>query len=863
MAISNKYNHTLVEKKWQDKWRERKEYEPDILKTDPSKKFYNLWMFPYPSAEGLHAGHAFASTGSDVIGRFQRMQGKEVFQPIGYDSFGIHSENFAIKINETPQKMLSRATKHYEKQFRSMGHGYDWSRTVTTSEIDYYKWTQWLFVQMFKAGLAYKKKAFVNWCPGCKTVLSDEQIVTPAQAGKFPPTYNSIDEVPEGIRVCERCGNIPERKELSQWFFRITDYADRLLQNLDKIDWTEKVKVAQKEWIGKKGGINIEYQITGSDQKIVVFTTTPINFGATFLVVAPEYAQKYLVDLVPESNLESVNKYIKDSLNKSEQKRKEEEKDKTGVFTGLYVKNHVTDKDIPVWISDFVLIDVGTGAVQGCPGHDKRDFDFAKKHNIPIVRVVIGKNGETGDIQEAEQVHTGEKAGDMINSGFLDGIEFSQAMEKTMDYFEQKGWGKRIITYHLRDWLISRQRYWGPPIPMIYCAKCADEGKSWISENKTAIRADHSDWEPAGWYPEENLPVVLPEIADYKPSGEGKGPLANHPEFFNVKCPNCGSDATRETDVSDTFVDSAWYFLRYPSVDADSASSMPFDKQITQDWLPVDLYFGGAEHSVLHLMYARFVTQVLHDLDLLAFEEPFPKFYAHGLMIKDGAKMSKSKGNVVNPDEYIEKFGADTLRLYLMFMGPMDGSPDFRDSGIEGMNRFVMRVWNMFEQVSSQDKEDKELTIKLHQTIKKITTDMAKFGYNTAISTMMEYLNAIKQKDNYSKMYLKPLAIMLAPFAPYMTEEAWEKMGENDSIHKAAWPQYEEELTQISEITLPIQVNGKVRGQIVVSSEKISQKEEILELAKNDSAITKWIEGKELVGQIYVPGKIINLVTKE
>ncbi|MEK7526515.1 MAG: class I tRNA ligase family protein, partial [Patescibacteria group bacterium] len=544
MTLTNKYNHTLTEKKWQDKWRETKLYHPDV--SDASDKYYNLWMFPYPSAEGVHVGTIFSSTGGDVHGRFMRMQGKRVLQPMGYDSFGIHSENYALKIGEAPQVFVDRAIKNYERQFKQIGHGYDWDRAVATSEADYYKWTQWLFVQLFKAGLAYKKKAFVNWCPGCKTVLSDEQIVTPAQAGKFPPTYTSIEEVPEGTRVCERCGNIPKRRQLSQWFFRITDYADRLLGNLDKIDWTQKVKVAQKEWIGKAKGRLITFKKENGEE-LEVFTTRPDTLNsATFLVVADD---------------ELYNKH-------------KQTYEKEGVATGEYAINSLNGRRLPIWKASYVAPGYGTGTVMGVPAYDERDYQFATKYHLDIVKEPLKDNGL----------------------------------------------GKEHVNYHLRDWLVSRQRYWGAPIPMIYCDVCAKKGNSYFDLQGETLQADHSDWEPAGWYPEENLPVVLPEIADYKPSGEGKGPLADHPEFYNVKCPHCGSDAIRETDVLDTFVDSSWYFLRYPSVDAVSANLMPFDKQITQDWLPVDLYFGGAEHSVLHLMYARFVTQALYDLKLGSFE---------------------------------------------------------------------------------------------------------------------------------------------------------------------------------------------------------------------------------------------------
>ncbi len=860
--------------------------------TKAKDPFYNLWMFPYPSAEGVHVGTIFSSTGSDVYGRFMRMQGKDVFQPIGFDSFGIHSENYAIKIESTPQAMLARALEHYKEQFKDIGHGYDWTRTVTTSDIDYYKWTQWLFVVLFKAGLAYKKQASVNWCPSCKTVLADEQIVTPAQAGKMPQGYDSIKDLPEGIRICERCGSIPEKRDLSQWFFRITDYANRLLDNLDKIDWSERVVKAQLEWIGRKEGINIAYTIKGKSVGITCFTTRPdTNFGATFIVVSPEYARDNLVDKVSSKSKQKVSEYINKSLAKTEQQRKEEAKTKTGVFTGLYAVNPLNNYLMPIWISDFVLADFGTGAVVGVPGHDKRDFEFASAFGITIKRVVVGSDGDKGEIVSIDQVE--EKEGVMINSDFLDGLSTREASVKIMDHIEEKGWGQRHTTYHLRDWLISRQRYWGPPIPMIYCDACAQAGRSWFTSNdrekstnssvQSLLHSEQTDWEHAGWYPDDNLPVKLPVINDYKPKGMGSGPLADHPEFYETTCPQCGAPARRETDVSDTFLDSSWYFLRYTSIDADSASNEPFDGGITKRWLPVDLYFGGAEHAVLHLMYARFVTQVLYDLKLIDFEEPFPRFFAHGLMIKDGAKMSKSRGNVVNPDEYIDKYGADALRLYLMFMGPMDSSPDFRDTGIDGARRFVERVWNLFvdsgissllprdsdqnrrfsrKAADDQNQHDEaKLSIKIHQTIKKVTKDMQGFAYNTAIAAIMELVNEMKKKPAaITRESLVVLCKLMAPFTPHMCEELWtEFLGEEFSIHRASWPQFDPELVVDETITIVLQVNGKLRSTMAVSLELAQDKAALVEHARKDEKIRKYIQGKE-TKEIVIPQKIINFV---
>ena len=882
-----KFDHKLIEKKWQDSWSKDDVYSPNV--ESDSNKFYNLWMFPYPSAEGVHVGTIFSSTGSDVFGRFMRMSGKSVFQPMGYDSFGIHSENYAIKIGEKPQKMLERTITHYENQFKAIGHGYDWTKTVTTSNPDYYKWTQWLFIQLFKAGLAYKKKASVNFCPSCKTVLADEQIVTPAQAGKFPSQYKSIEEVPEGVRVCERCGSIPERRELAQWFFKITDYAERLLANLDIINWSERVLVAQREWIGKKAGITITYPIKDRDKSVSCFTTRPdTNFGATFVVVSPEYARDELLKLAPENKKKEVEDYIKASLAKTEQQRREEGKTKTGVFTGLYAVNQLNNYEMPVWVSDFVLSGFGTGAVVGVPGHDKRDFEFAKTFDLPIVRVVVASDGDSSEITKAEQVQ--EDQGNMVNSEFLNGLDIHEATKKIMDYLEEKGWGKRETTYHLRDWLISRQRYWGPPIPMIYCPSCAK-----ASAGK----------ENAGWFavPLEQLPVLLPDIDDYQPKGEGQGPLAGHPEFYETTCPNCGGKARRETDVSDTFLDSAWYFLRYPSVSASGSESSllggpreasqpvasdstalqegnhPWDAEITKKWLPVDLYFGGAEHSVLHLMYARFVTMALHDMGHLEFEEPFPNFFAHGLMIKDGAKMSKSRGNVVNPDEYIEKYGADTLRLYLMFMGPMDGYPDFRDTGIEGMFRFTNRLWNLLANhddiIVVSPEETSELIAKTHRTIKKVTEDVKIYHYNTAISALMELantMNAIIKNGNIKRanggircaewdFTVNSLTKLIAPFAPHLAEEVWrEILGNNSSVHTSSWPAYDEALVVEENVTIPVQVNGKLRGTVSVASSEADRRETIEKLALGNANINKWLEGKDYK-TIFIPGRLINFVT--
>ncbi len=879
MVVKN-FDHKKIDKKWQKRWGEDGIYSTTKM-ASVIKPFYNLWMFPYPSAEGVHVGTIFSSTGSDVYGRFMRMNGFEVFQPIGYDSFGIHSENYALKIGETPQKMLARTIPHYQNQFQQIGHGYDWTRTVTTSDVDYYKWTQWLFVQLFKAGLAYRQKSKVNWCPSCKTVLADEQVVTPSQAGKDPKNAQGEEvKLEEGMQVCERCGTLVQQKDLEQWFFRITEYADKLLSNLDKINWPEKIKLAQRNWIGKKEGINIEYQVETTKQKVVVWTSRPdTNFGATFIVLAPE--NPLVEKITTDDNKEAVSKYIEISKKISKEERTSEGNEKTGAFTGAYAVNNVNGYRMPIYVSDFVLMDVGTGAVVGVPGHDKRDFEFAKKFNLPIKRVVVGLDGDDSEISNFDQVQ--EEEGKMVNSEFLNGLDIHKATEKMMDYFEEKGWGKRETNYHLRDWLISRQRYWGPPIPMIYCKHCANNKDSWFTLKGVTFKVDHKNdyvFDSAGWYPEENLPLVLPDLVDYQPKGTGRGPLADHPEYYEVKCPSCGNKAKRETDVSDTFLDSSWYFLRYPTVGAKSASKMSYDTNITKKWLPVSLYFGGAEHAVLHLMYSRFVTMFLSDLGLLDFEEPFPWFYAHGLMIKDGAKMSKSRGNIVNPDDYIEKFGADTLRLYLMFMGPMDGYPDFRDTGIEGTRRFVERLWDLFtnykDKVSVEERTANEILVKMHQTIKKVTEDMKEFRYNTAIASIMEFVNLLREiatrkptqkigkKNAESTEWneaLVNLCLMLAPFVPHMAEEVWcEVLGQRYSVHHAAWPRYKEEFIRELEVTVVVQINGKVRTTLKLDNAKAMDKENVINKAKADEKVKKWLAGKKIKSEIFIAGKLINLV---
>jgi len=854
--IVHRYDHTAIEKKWQGIWATSKIDSVDIFHA--KQPYFNLMMFPYPSAEGLHVGNMYAFTGSDIHGRFMRMQGYDVFEPIGLDGFGIHSENYALKVGRRPQDHARITEKHFFEQLHQIGAMFDWERTLTTYDPGYYRFTQWLFTVMFKYGLAYRKTANVNFCPSCKTVLADEQVVQKEVSGISQP-------------VCERCGNQVEKKALEQWFFRITAYAEKLLGNIADLQWSEKVKIAQTNWIGKKEGIVIDYKVVTNDGnevgKVSCFTTRPdTNFGATFIVLAPEHTFiSQILSKVSEAKQQEIRAYQAKSKLKSEADRIAEGREKTGVDTGLYCVNVLNNTKMPLYISDFVLAEFGTGAVVGVPGHDTRDFEFAKVMNIPVIRVVIGKDNDQSDIKDIKQVQ--EDEGIMVNSGFLDGMDIHLATKKIMDYMEEKGMGKRTSTYHLRDWLISRQRYWGPPIPMIYCETCAKAGKG---EQKNM----------PGWYtvPEEDLPVLLPEIEDYKPGDDGVAPLAKHKEFYEVLCPGCGGKARRETDVSDTFLDSSWYFLRYPSInirqERKQSNDLPWDPEATKKWLPVAQYTGGAEHSVLHLLYSRFVTMALKDMGYVDFEEPFTNFFAHGMIIKDGAKMSKSKGNIVNPDEYIPKYGADALRLYLMFMGPLSEGGDFRDTGMEGMAKWVGRVWRLMSESakSVQMEGNKELLANNHQVIHKtlaeVTKDMPKRRYNTAIAHLMECMNILGENQGVIghddiKIFLQ----MLAPFAPHLAEELWCRVegretwtDPKDSIFGQKWPEVDKDAIVDTMISIVIQVNGKVRETLSVDVKDTKNQDKLEILAKKSEKVSKYLSTGKLIKTIFVPGKLLNFV---
>lgn len=846
--VTNHYDPKSIELKWQSKWEKEGLYQPDM--DNAKKPFYNLMMFPYPSAEGLHIGGIYTFSGVDAYGRFKRMQGNDVFEPMGLDGFGIHSENHALKTGDHPMEHAKRTEENFYRQLREIGNGYAWDHKVETYDPAYYKWTQWLFVELFKAGLAYKKQSPVNFCPSCKTVLADEQVID----GK-----------------CERCNSVVEKRDLKQWFFRITNYSERLLNNIEDLNWSDKVRTAQRNWIGKSEGVFLNFKLENTDDSIRVFTTAiDTVYGTTFLVISPEHplAAKIVANVTDEKVKADINNYIEQAKNKSEQERLNDTKEKTGIFTTAYVINPFNNEQVPVWIADYVLSGYGTGAVMGVPGHDSRDHEFAKKFGLAVKPVVK----PTTDVSNAHVEKDGfwdykeikgafKDKSELINSGVYDGLSSKEAKPKFEKEIAEKGWGEKTATYHLRDWLISRQRYWGPPIPMIYCEACAKQGKSWFDTEdaktvKTQYKTQHED--VAGWYPSPDLPVKLPYVEDYKPLGTGKSPLGNYPEFYETTCPGCGTEAIRETDVSDTFLDSAWYFLRYPSTDFNDRA---FDEKRTKKWLPVTIYIGGAEHSVLHLLYARFTTMVLHDLGYLDFEEPFSRFYAHGLIIKDGAKMSKSKGNVINPDEYIAKYGADAVRCYLMFLGPFNQGGDFRDTGMEGMHRFIKRVWTLLtgKTIAGEDPTGAAKSM-LHETVKAVSEEMEHIRFNTSLAKLMTWYNFLAKQDTISKKEITTYLQLLAPFAPHMTEELWHELGQTSSIHTSEWPSFDEDAIVKEQATIAIQVNGKLRGTLEISMNEINDEERILKEAVVHERVKPFVEGKTIRKQIYIPGKIVNIV---
>lgn len=795
---------TSIEAKWQKKWKEARLFNIDLKKAkDP---FYAMCMFPYPSGDKLHVGHWYNFAPADSFARFMRMQGKDVFTPMGFDAFGLPAENYAIKTGIHPKESIAANTKTMVEQLSRIGCMYDWEKSVNTSQPEYYKWTQWLFIQMYKNGLAYKKEANVNWCPKDQTVLANEQV----NDGK-----------------CDRCGSDVVHKSLTQWFFKITDYTERLLKDLDALDWPEKTKAMQRNWMGKKEGIDITYHIDGTDETVTCFTTRPdTNFGATFIVLAPEHP---FTKKVAEKN-EEVKKYCETAAKKTELERQEEGRKKTGAFTGFYAINNLNGAKIPIWVSDFVLAGFGTGAVVGVPGHDKRDFQFAETFDIPVIRVVKASDNDTSDITSLDQVQ--EEEGVMMNSDFLDGMEIMKAKDAIMDHLEKNGWGKRVTTYRLRDWSIGRQRYWGALIPMVY----DPEGKP----------------HPV---PEEHLPWILPEDVEFKPTGTA--PLAQSTELKERTEKIFGKGWTPEVDTMDTFVCSSFYYLRYL---ADGDEKKIVDADIEKKWMPVDMYIGGAEHATMHLIYARFVMKALKDFGFVSHDEPFQRLVHQGVITNQGAKMSKSKGNVVSPDSFVDSYGSDVFRMYLMFMGPFTEGGDWSDTGIKGIERFYKRLVRAETEFVNKklDQEDSQVLAALHRTVKKVTEDIQKLQFNTALSSIMEFLGVVESKEQMTKESGETIVKLLGPLAPHLADELWQHLGNKGFVMDQKWPEWDEKLTVSNTMVIAIQVNGKVRGDIEVASTATEQ--EILKLAKENENAKKFMEGKELKKEIYVKGKLVSLV---
>jgi leucyl-tRNA synthetase len=800
------YDPALVESTWRQRWVDRGTNHVDVAAA--TRPYFQLMMFPYPSAEGLHVGNLYAFTGNDIHGRFHRLQGFDVLEPLGYDAFGIHSENFALKMGMHPGTLIPRNIANFRRQLDRAGLMIDWRHEVDTTDPQYYKWTQWLFLQLYKRGLAYRKAAAVNWCPSCKTVLANEQV--------------------EG-GTCERCGTVVEQRNLEQWFFKISEYSAPLLADLNVIDWSESTKTAQRHWIGKSEGAHVTFTVADvADASIMVFTTRPDTiYGATFLVVAPEHP--LLATIVPASHRAAVDEYQARSAKQDLTSRKTT-KEKSGVFTGAYARNPATGERVQIWTADYVLMEYGTGAIMAVPGHDERDFEFATVFGLPITRVVAGPD-DAADTPLSEAFIDNDQ-GRLVNSGAFDGLTVSDAKAKITAWMADEGSAQAVTNYRLHDWCVSRQRYWGPPIPIIYCDACGPQP-----------------------VPEDQLPVVLPHIDDFKPDDSGISPLARHKEWYETTCPACGKAARRETDVSDTFLDSAWYFLRYPSV---GRNDVPFDAELTKRWLPVDSYIGGNEHAVLHLLYCRFITRVLYDAQLIPFASPFKKFRAHGMIIRDGAKMSKSRGNVVNPDEYFTQWGADAFRMYLMFIGPFEEGGDFRDSGISGVKRFLDRLWASVMTMRTDDAPDVDVVRKLQLTIKKVGEDIPKLSYNTAIAAMMEYMNVLRRAERVPhRAEVEPVVQLVASFAPHIAEELWSRMGHTKSVFDSGWPTFDASAAAGETIELAVQVNGKTRGTVQVAPE--ATQDEVYAAVMADASIAKFVTGtpKKV---ILVKGRLMSVV---
>ncbi len=803
--MSTRYDYKEIEKKWRKIW----EKNPVNPTNTDKPKYYCLDMFPYPSANGLHVGHWRGYVLSDVISRYKIMRGFEILHPMGWDAFGLPAENFAIKTGTHPSVATKNSIANVKRQLHEISAVYDWEKEINTTDPKYYKWTQWIFIQMFKNGLAYEKEMPLNWCDSCKAVLANEEATN---------------------GVCDRCGSTVTKKNLRQWMLKITKYAERLLNDLQKLDWPEKVKKMQSDWIGKSYGAEIDFKIDGSDKEIKVYTTRPDTlYGATFMVLAPEHP--VIKDITTKEYKEEMDKYIFDASTKSSVDRMTD-KEKTGVFTGSYGVNPLNGAKVPVWVSDYVLSDYGTGAIMCVPAHDDRDFEFAKKFNLPIIQV-IKKEGEP----EKELTEAYTESGVMMNSEEFNGMPSEKAKKEIPDFLEKKGIGKKTVNYKLRDWVFSRQRYWGEPIPLIHCEKCGTVS-----------------------VPESELPVELPNVESYQPTSTGESPLSAIDEWVNTTCPNCKGPAKRETNTMPQWAGSSWYYLRYCDVNNDKELA---GSEALKKWLPVDMYVGGIEHAVLHLLYARFYTKFLFDIGVVDFDEPFLRLFNQGMINKDGAKMSKSKGNVVSPDELVEKYGCDSLRMYELFVGPPEVDSEWDDSGIDGVYRYLNKAWKFIDEY--KDKiipPTKELEQLRHKMIYEITNRLEALTLNTVVSGFMEFTNKIsakaKELGGADKETLETIVTLLAPFTPHIAEEMWEVLGNGESVFKREWPEYDEEKLKEDTVEIAVQINGKFRESVSISADET--KENALRIAKEKLGAK--LDGLNIVKEIYVPGRIVNIVAK-
>ena len=805
--MSELYNHKVVEKKWQKIWDDEKAFQATDDYTKP--KYYALVEFPYPSGQGLHVGHPRPYTALDIVARKRRMQGYNVLYPMGWDAFGLPTENYAIKNKIHPKIVTENNVKRFKEQLHSLGYSFDWDREINTTDPNYYKWTQWIFLKLFKAGLAYKKEMPINWCTSCKVGLANEEVVN---------------------GVCERCGSPVVRKVKSEWMLKITDYAEKLLEGLNDVDYIERVKVSQKNWIGKSKGAEVDFPIAGKEEKLRVYTTRcDTLFGATYMVVSPEHPliDKYKDEL---KNWDDIQAYREEAAKKSDFERAELAKEKTGVvLDGLKAVNPVNGKEIPIWISDYVLMSYGTGAIMAVPAHDERDWEFAKKFGLPLVQVVA-KNGEKVDINEA--AFTDVATGVLINSEFLNGLEVKDAKEKMIAYLEEKGIGTAKTNYKLRDWVFSRQRYWGEPIPIVHCEKC-------------------------GFVPldESELPLMLPEVESYMPTDNGESPLAAMTDWVNTTCPCCGGPAKRETDTMPQWAGSSWYFLRYTDPHNDEALASP---EALKYWMPVDWYNGGMEHTTLHLLYSRFWHKFLYDEGVVPCPEPYQKRTSHGMILgENGEKMSKSRGNVVNPDDIVRDYGADTLRTYEMFIGAFDLSASWSEDGVKGCRRFLERVWKLQDLMTPEEGYSKDLETKMHQTIKKVSSDFENLKYNTAIAAMMALINEFYKKNAVTKGEYRTLIVLLNPVAPHITEELWQIIGGEGRVYEQSWPEFDEAKTVEDTVEIAVQINGKMKGTLAIG--RNDAKEDVI--AKAKESIADKLTGN-IVKEIYVPGRIVNIVMK-